>query len=160
MDVSGYNHSDKIRINRPAADVYAIVCDVTRVGDLSPVCKSAAWDDADGAGEKGSWFSGHNVAGEFSWDTRCKVVVPGREFTFVNFGPNGDLELVRWSYAFEEDGDGTTVTESWQVLPEYPDFLTAVNKNYDVKGRLEGAARTTPEEIKATLANLKRLAEA
>jgi Polyketide cyclase / dehydrase and lipid transport len=162
MDVSGYNHSDRIRINRLAADVYALVSDVTGVGSLSPVCKSAAWDDAAEAGQQGAWFTGHNVAGKFSWDTRCKVVVsdPGREFTFVNFGPNGDLELVRWSYAFEEEADGTTVTESWQVLPAYPEFLTASNKNFDVKARLEGAARSTPEEIKATLANLKRIAEA
>jgi hypothetical protein len=32
MDVSGYNHSDSITINRSPEDVYAIVSDVTRDG--------------------------------------------------------------------------------------------------------------------------------
>ena len=44
------------------------------------------------AAVEGAWFTGHNVLGNFSWDTHCKVVAaePGREFTFINYGPNGD----------------------------------------------------------------------
>ena len=162
MDVSAYTHSDTIMINRPPGDVYAIVCDVTRVGELSPVCQSATWDDGAQAGTVGAWFTGHNVVGESSWDTRCKVVAsdPGREFTFVNFGSTTDLELVRWRYTFEAQADGTTVTESWQVLPAYPGFLTARDETVDVKARLDGAAQRTRDGIKETLANLKRVAEA
>jgi hypothetical protein len=161
MDVSDYHHADSITIKCPPADVYAIVSDVTRVGELSPVCEAAAWKDAAQAGEEGAWFTGHNVAGAFSWDTHCKVVAatPGREFTFVNHGPKGDAELVRWGYTFEEEGDDTKVTETWRVLPAYPEFVLAMAPDADVKARLDGMARTARDGIAATLANLKRLAE-
>jgi Polyketide cyclase / dehydrase and lipid transport len=161
MDVSSYNHSETMRINRSPADLYAIVSDVTRVGDLSPVCQSGTWDDAARAGETGAWFTGHNAIGDFSWDTRCRVVVsdPAREFSFVNLGPDGDAELVRWGYTFQKDGDGTNVTESWQVLPAYPDFVSAGDPNFDVEARIDGMAQMARDGITATLANLKRIAE-
>ena len=162
MDVSGYNHSDSITISRPPEDVYAIVSDVTRMGEVSPVCRSGAWDDPDERGKKGAWFTGHNAIGEFTWDTHCKVVAaePGREFTFINHGPNGDAELVRWGYTFEPEGNSTKVTESWQVLPAYPDFVMAGDPKLDVKARVEGMAQMAQDGIKDTLANLKRVAEA
>ena len=162
MDVSGYNHSDSITINRPPEDVYAIVSDVTRIGELSPVCASASWDDPAEAGRAGAWFTGHNAIGEeITWDTHCSVVTaePGREFTFINHGREGDAELVRWGYTFEPQGDGTKVTESWQVLPAYPGFVSAGDPNLDVKTRIDGMAQMARDGIKETLANLKRVAE-
>jgi carbon monoxide dehydrogenase subunit G len=162
MDVSQYHHSGSISIDRPPADVYAIVSDVTRTGDLSPVCQSCAWDDTAQAGRPGAWFTGHNVIGDVSWDTHCQVSVaePGREFAFVNHGPNGDAELVRWGYALEPDGAGTKATESWQVLPAYPTFVQSGNPDMDVTQRIEGMAQMARDGIKDTLANLKRVAEA
>jgi len=161
MDVSGYNHSDSITIAAPPADVYAIVSDVTRIGELSPVCKSAAWDDAGQAGEVGAWFTGHNVVDDFSWDTHCKIVAatPGREFTWINHGPSGDVELVRWGYTFAPDGDDTTVTETWQVMPAYPQFVGARNPDMDVKARIDGMQEMAREGITTTLGNLKKIAE-
>jgi hypothetical protein len=41
MDVSGYHHSDSITIAAPPAEVYAIVSDVTRIGDLGRPAKTA-----------------------------------------------------------------------------------------------------------------------
>jgi ligand-binding SRPBCC domain-containing protein len=162
MDVSGYHHTDSITIDRPPAEVYAIVSDVTRIGELSPVCKGGSWDDASQAGTKGAWFTGHNAIGDdISWDTHCEVVAaePGREFAFVNHGPTGDLELVRWGYTFEPAGDGTTVTESWQVLPSYPDMVSGGDPSVDVAARIDGMAQMARDGMKETLANLKRVAE-
>jgi carbon monoxide dehydrogenase subunit G len=164
MDVSGYHHTDSITINRPPEAVYAIVCDVTRVGELSPVCASATWDDPSQAGTDGAWFTGHNVIGDdISSDTHCRVAVakPGREFAFINHGRDGANELVRWGYTFEPDGDGTKVTESWQVLPAYPDMVrdAAGDPNVDVKPRIDGMAQMARDGMKDTLANLKRVAE-
>lgn len=162
MDVSGYQYSDSIRIGRSAAEVYAMVSDVARMGELSPVCTSCTWDDASQARKEGAWFTGHNAIGTFTWDTHCKVVsaVPGRDFTFVNYGPPGKVELVRWGYAFEDHGGETTVTESWRVLPAYPDYVTADDPSADVATRLDGMATMAREGIRDTLANLKRVAEA
>jgi hypothetical protein len=161
MDVSGYHHADSVTVDRPAAEVYAIVSDIGRIGELSPVCKSCQWDDADAAGKPGAWFTGHNVIGDFSWDTHCRVVsaLPGREFAYVNCGPDGDRDLVRWGYTFEDDGDGSMVTESWQVLPAYPDFVRAGDPDLDVRARIDGMAQMARDGIRETLANLKRIAE-
>jgi hypothetical protein len=161
MDVSGFRHTDSISIDRPRTDVYAIVSDVTRIGELSPVCKSGTWDDPAQTGKEGAWFTGHNAIGEFTWDTHCKVLAaePGREFSFINYGPSGDVELVKWGYAFEPEGDGSKVTESWQVLPAYPDFVRTANPDLDVKARIEGMAQMARDGIRDTLAKLKRVAE-
>ncbi len=161
MDVSSYKLSETVGIECPSADLYGIVSDITRVGELSPVCRSGSWDDAAQAGRAGAWFTGHNAIGDVSWDTRCRVVVaePGREFSFVNLGPEGDAELVRWGFVFDESGDGTDVTESWQVLPAYPDFVRAGDESLDVKARIDGMAQMAQDGITATLANLKRIAE-
>jgi hypothetical protein len=162
MDVSGYKHSDSITINGSPEQVYAIVSDVTRIGELSPVCQSGAWDDPAQAGKEGAWFTGHNAIGDYTWDTHCKVVAakPAREFAFINHGPNGDVELVRWGYTLEPQGDATLVTEAWQVLPAYPGFVSAGDPNLDVEARIEGMAQLARDGIKDTLGNLKRVAEA
>src|SRR5947209_6236281 len=112
MDVSGYHHSASISVAAPPERVYEIISDVTRIGELSPVCKAGAWDDPGQPGKQGAWFTGHNVINDFTWDTRCKVVVatPGREFAWINHGPNGEAELVRWGFALEPDGGKTEVT--------------------------------------------------
>jgi carbon monoxide dehydrogenase subunit G len=161
MDLSSYRHSGSISISKPPEAVYAIISDVTRIGELSPVCKSGAWDDGAQAGKEGAWFTGHNVLGSRTWDTHCKVVAaaPGREFTFVNHGPGQTTELVRWGYTFEPEGNGTKVTETWQVLPAYPDFVTSADPNADVKARIDGMAKLAQDGIQETLANLKRIAE-
>jgi hypothetical protein len=161
MDVSGYRHSDSIVVDRPPGEVYAIVSDVTRIGELSPVCAGATWSDPDRTAVEGSWFTGHNAIGDVSWDTHCKVVTAdaGREFAFVNHGPSGDTELVRWGYRFEAEGDGTRVTETWELLPAYPDFVRGGNPDMDVEARLDGMAQLARDGIRDTLANLKRVAE-
>jgi len=161
MDVSGYQHSDSVTVGRDPGSVYAIISDVSRIGELSPVCKSGAWEDDAQAGKEGAWFTGHNVLGSYTWDTHCKVVAatPGREFTFVNYGPGRESGLVRWGYAFEPDGAGTRVTETWQLLPAYVDFVTSGDPKADVKARLDGMAQMARDGIKETLANLKLVAE-
>jgi hypothetical protein len=138
-----------------------MVSDVTRMGELSPVCTSCTWDDESEAGSEGSWFTGHNAIGDITWSTRCQVVaaVPGRDFAFVNHGPEGKAELVRWGYAFEDDEGGTTVTESWQVLPAYPEFVLGHSPDADVAARLDGMAALARDGIRDSLANLKRIAE-
>jgi Polyketide cyclase / dehydrase and lipid transport len=161
MDAAGYQYAESIRIDRPPAEVYDIVTTIDRHGDLSPVCHSGTWDDADHAGREGAWFTGHNAVGDVRWDTRCQVAVArsGREFTFINHGPDGDHELVRWGYTFEATGGGTEVTESWQVLPAYPEFVRNGDDTIDVKARIDGMARMAKDGIHQTLANLKMVAE-
>ncbi len=156
MDLSKYHHTDSVTVNAAPEAVYALVADVTRIGEFSPVTKSATWT------EEGSTFTGDNVTPEMSWTTHCRVDVaePGKEFTFTNCGMDGNSELVQWSYAFAGEGDGTVVTEQWQVLPGYGEFMHSVAPDMDVEAYLDGVVDKTHAGMAETLANLKATAEA
>jgi hypothetical protein len=156
MDLTPYRHSESVTVAAAPDAVYDLVADVTRMGEWSPVCKEAAWTD-----DSRQWFTGTNTIPERSWTTTCRVDVaePGKEFTFVNCGMAGDADLVRWSYTFAPVGDGTEVTESWEVLPAYADFMGRVAPGMDVVAYLDGVKPATQEGMRATLANLKAGAE-
>lgn len=116
--------SDSVRIAAPPDAVYALVSDVTRIGEWSPVCKACWWDEPSAGATVGAWFTGRNetaagrseatgevvpegrseATGEIvparTWETRSQVVVaePGREFAWeVNNG------WVRWGFTVEPD---------------------------------------------------------
>jgi hypothetical protein len=157
MDLSPYQHTERIVVACSPEDAYAVVADVTRIGELSPVCSSGAWEDPATGAVAGAWFTGHNAIGDITWDTRCRVEAaePGAEFTFVNCGPEGTTELVRWGYAFRPVDGGTEVLESWQILPDYPAFVRGDDADMDVTPRLDGMAAMARDGMAATLAKLK-----
>ena len=118
MDTSSYRNEASIVIDREAGELYDLVSDVSRMGSWSPVCTGGAYD-ADG-----EWFTGTNVLGDETWETRCRVVVAerGREFAFINHGLKGKIEVVRWGFRFRPiDESSTEVTQTWDVLPGYVD---------------------------------------
>ena len=156
-DLSRFRHEHTVTIAAPPDAVYAVVADITRMGELSPVCTGGEWV------EEGRTFTGHNAIGEFTWSTRCRVEVaePGREFAFVNTGANGDVDLVRWGYRFDpvDGGAATEVTETWQVLPDYAGFVKGDDPELDVEARVEGMAVMAREGMAATLQRLKEIVE-
>lgn len=155
MDLTQYQHTETITIDRSPEDVYGLVSDVERMGEWSPVCTGGAWD------EDRSWFTGSNAIGEFTWDTRCRVEAaePGKEFTFVNCGAAGDVDLVRWSFTLRPADRGTEVTETWQVLPDYEDFVRGGDPEKDVTPQLEGMKTMAQTGMAETLAKMKATAE-
>ncbi len=142
-------------VARAPDEVYALVSDITRMGEWSPVCTGGSWKD-DGS------FVGTNENGELKWETHCRVDVaePGAEFTFVNTGFAGDLDLVRWSYTFAPAGAGCEVTERWEVLPAYPDFIEGLLGGMSASDYLDGVIEPTQSGMAETLAKVKAAAEA
>ena len=108
MQTPNLSFSASTRIDCPPGKLYAMVSDVTRMGEWSPVCKACWWDEGSGP-EVGAWFTGRNEIPERTWETRSQVIVaePGKEFAFMVGG-----NLVRWGYTLAPAGDGTEVTES------------------------------------------------
>jgi len=156
MDLSRYAHTESTTVAAPPDAVYDLVADVTRMGEWSPVCTKGEWaDDSQRA------FVGTNTTPERTWSTHCRVDVAerGREFTFTNRGPEGDAELVRWSYRFAPQDAGTVVTESWQVLDTYSEFIQKLAPGMDVVAYLDGVRGPTAQGMAMTLANLKAAAE-
>jgi hypothetical protein len=154
MQTLSLSFSASIRIACSPSELYAMVADVTRMGEWSPVCKACWWDEGAGP-EVGAWFTGRNETPERTWERRSQVVAaePGKEFAFVVGG-----NLVRWGYAFTPAGDGTEVTESWEVLPV---GVERFNERYGTTAReqLANRAEDARTGIPETLAALKRAAE-
>ena len=97
-------------------DVYALVADVTRTPEFSPEILKCTWLNGATGPAVGARFKARNkVPNRPPWNNKpvVTVVEPGREFAFARTEPFGGT--VAWSYRFEPDGDGTTVTESYTV---------------------------------------------
>jgi uncharacterized protein YndB with AHSA1/START domain len=110
-----------VHIAAPPEPIWELVSDVTKIGSYSPETFEAEWLDGATGPELGARFRGHvkrNGKGPTYWTT-CKVIAcePGREFAFgVVFG-SGDKTVNVWRYRLEPAGDGTDVTESFELTP-------------------------------------------
>jgi hypothetical protein len=156
MDLSKYTLTVSETVAASPEAVYDIISDVTRIGEFSPVTKSAEW-----LGDDRRAFAGTNQAGDHEWTTQCRVEVDerGREFGFVNQGQDGARDLVRWSYTFAPAGDGTEVAEHWQLLPAYLELFAGRMSEEETVTHLDGSIVRTRESMEATLAALKAAAE-
>ncbi|MDA2892718.1 SRPBCC family protein [Mycolicibacterium sp. BiH015] len=147
--------SESISVAVPPDELYAMVSDVTRMGEWSPICKACWWDEGQGP-EVGAWFTGRNELPERTWETRSQVVAadPGRKFAWeVNDG------WVYWGYTFEPDGEGTRLTESWEFLAK---GIEGFHERFGDAADAEIAKRSDAarDGIPATLAAIKKAAEA
>jgi hypothetical protein len=149
--------SGSVIVERSPEELYDMVSDVTRMGDWSPVCKACWWDEGDGP-RVGATFTGRNERPERTWETRSKVVAAdrGREFAWVVAEPPTGA---RWAYTFAAAGDGTDLTETWELPPEVSAFF---EKAFGDDAPKEIALRSDAAKngIEETLAAIKAAAEA
>lgn len=103
-------------IDAPPQVVYALVADVTRTPQFSPEVQRCTWLDGATGPAVGARFEAVNkVSRGPAWKNRPVVVAaqPGREFTFRRTEKfSGTLV---WRYQLQPDGDGTQLTESYEV---------------------------------------------
>jgi uncharacterized protein YndB with AHSA1/START domain len=133
----------KIHIQAPPEKVYALVSDVSRMGEWSPECISAEWVDGATGPAVGAKFKGRNKQGFVKWSTTPEVVAadPGREFSFKT-------KETTWRYRFRESSGGTDVTESFDV-PEYGRLMRIVAPVKKREPLLLEGMHTTLKRIKA-----------
>ena len=102
-------------------DVYAVVSDVTRIGERSPECHTADWLPGAPAGTVGAVFRGRNRASWAArWSRRCEVVAaePGRAFAFRTLPERLDpsrRDSTTWRYDLEPVDGGTRVRHSYEI---------------------------------------------
>lgn len=99
-------------VTAPPERVFALVSDITRMGEWSPEATGGVWKDAGGPAP-GARFVGRNRRGKRSWSTSCTVHAyePPRRFGFsVTSGP---LSVAAWDYTIEPTASGCRVTETW-----------------------------------------------
>jgi hypothetical protein len=100
-------------VNAPAEHAWALVSDVTRMGEWSPETTSAEWLGGATGPAEGAKFRGSNRNGKKSWKSVATVVdaVPGRAFAFRVKAMG--LDVAEWGYTFEPTPTGCVVTEHW-----------------------------------------------
>jgi hypothetical protein len=146
--------AETVHIDAPPEQVYALISDVTRIGEWSPETYRCRWIDAEGAAP-GARFKGYNRRGRARWSNTLVVVSaePGREFAFrrdvLTCG------VCDWTYRMvpAEQG-GTLLTERYEV--KKPDWritnwfngilLGVADRDEDLRAGM----RTTLARIKAT----------
>ncbi len=139
-------------IAAPADKVWALVADVSRMGEWSPENTGGTWRKGATGPALGAQFKGSNKNGVRRWSTTCTVVEcqPGKVFEFaVTSGPLG---VANWRYEFEDTETGCRVTESFR--DNRAQWFAAVAR---VMG--DHSAEHAEKEMAATLANLAAVAE-
>jgi uncharacterized protein YndB with AHSA1/START domain len=143
-----------LHVDAPAEKVWALVSDVTRIGEFSPETFEARWTRGSTGPEVGASFKGHvkrNGVGPTYWSpcqvTQCE---PFEVFEFA-VGTD-DLTLTTWGYRLEPDGEGTKVTEYFRIEP-----TLAMQIYWTVLGPLRG--RTNERGMRMTLARMKKVLE-
>lgn len=98
--------------------VWAVLADVTRVGEWSHECREAIWLGGGPAGPVvGARFRGRNRSGLVRWGRACEVTVadPPRCFTYRT-GGSWVGDCTEWAFELEPAGSGTRIVQSFRVL--------------------------------------------
>ncbi len=140
-----------VHIAAPPEKIWDLVSDVTKIGRYSPETFEAEWLDGATGPAVGARFRGHvkrNGKGPIYWTT-CTVMAsdPGREFAF-GVG-SADKPLNVWRYRLEPAGDGTDVTESFELAPTAPLRLYWTLFGWSRGRTNRNGMRTTLERVKA-----------
>lgn len=134
--------------------VWALIADVTRMGEWSPETTKCRWIGKVNGPQVGARFVGQNRNGKRRWATPCVVTEcsPGRAFSYrVNVGP---IQIATWTYGIEPTDGGCVVTESTLNLEN-----KVVAKMGDLLTNVKNRAEHNRANMEVTLARLAAAAE-
>lgn len=115
-------------IAAPAETVYDLVADVTRMGEWSPECVGCEWVDGGTSPVVGARFKGSSKRGWVRWSTTPRVVTADRPRAFGFVTTQRGHDETMWTYRFAPQGDGTIVTETFEMLADLPWYLRLVER--------------------------------
>jgi uncharacterized protein YndB with AHSA1/START domain len=140
----------------PAEKVWAMVSDLTRMGEWSPENTGSKWLKGATGPAVGVRFKGKNQQGWRRWSTAGKVIEcePGRKFAFDVFAAG--FNVARWTYRIEPTEGGCKVEETWEDKRSMG-VMNVIGHLASGVGDRESYNRQGMEE---TLANLAKAAEA
>jgi Polyketide cyclase / dehydrase and lipid transport len=145
-----------VHIRATPEQIWPLVSDVTNTKRFAAETFDARWLDGATGPAAGVRFKGHvkrNGWGPVYWSVATiDACEPGREFAFsVDLLPG--RPAIRWRYQFEPKGDGTDVTESFELRNDW--YLRLY---WLVLGWARG--KTNVENMRTTLERVKAAAEA
>ncbi len=140
-------------VDAPPPVVWALVTDITRMGEWSPENTGGRWAGGATGPAVGARFVGWNRHGALRWPTRCRVVecaAPHR-FSFAV-----SESRMTWGWRLEPDGTGTRLTQ-WRERPGRPNALVRALTASGLLGRDREGMMV--EGMHRTLAAVKAAAE-
>src|SRR3954447_7232541 len=142
-------------VDAPPDQVYALVADVTRTGEWSPVCWKVEWLEGATEARVCARFRGHNKLNGVRWSRDCEITVadPAQRFGFSTLFKG--RESTRWLYTLEAEDGGTRVTESYEVV-SIPLWVQLMRK---LPGAMAKSERDLRWNLEQSLARLKAQAE-
>ena len=110
--------------------VWAVLTDVTRVGEWSHECRGAEWLDGATAAAPGVRFRGRNRAGALvRWARVCviRAVDPPHEFVWETVGPPLLRDASLWRVRLDPVDGGTRICQEFRILsmPVWADRVVA-----------------------------------
>ena len=144
-------------INAPPEAVWALVADVTRIGEFSPECVGAEWVDGSSAPSVGATFAGTNHKGERDWTRPCTVTASDpHRFAYVvgdqfDGSPAGD-----WSFDIETTNEGSVLRQRFQHRPAGRSGIrTLADEGQDASALIAWRRTDLQQAMNATLAAMK-----
>ncbi len=140
-------------MDAPAADVWDLVSDVTRIGEFSPETFEARWTRGSTGPEVGASFKGHvkrNGVGPTYWSL-CQVTACEPEKVFEFSVGTDAIAVNNWGYRLEPKDGGTLVTEYFRLQPNLPMRLYWLVLGPLRRRTNQNGMRTTLERMKAVL---------
>jgi len=146
---------ESIDIDAPAARLYDMVSDLSRMGEWSPENQGGKWVGGATGAVEGARFKARNRRGWRRWSSVAHIVTanPPKEVAWESraFG----LRIALWRYRFEPNGKGgTTVTESTEDRRG-----SIMNVVGPVATGVRDRAGENKKNMRATLEQLKEAAE-
>jgi hypothetical protein len=133
-----------IEVDAAVQDVWAVVSDVTRVGEWSHECRSAEWTAEHRHAVVGARFRGGNRAGWLRWSRTCEIVAVAEPHELVWRTVPTWLypDSTEWRIGLQPSNRGTRITQTFRVLraPWMLDRLYArlIPTHQDRDGRIAG----------------------
>jgi hypothetical protein len=148
--------SGTVRIAASPETVYAMVSDLTRMGEWSPEATGGEWLGGATCAAVGAKFKGSNANGDKKWKAVSTITEASEPTRFAFMNGIGPLKTAEWRYEITpvDGGAACEVTESWQL--HAPGLIGAVGKF--ATGVADRPAHTQAM-IDTTLARLKESAE-
>ncbi len=156
-----FDLSTSTHVSATPEAVYALVHDITRMGEWSPENTGGEWTSGD-PGTVGARFHGHNSTPHRSWTTECEVVDarPGRRFAWSVLSPVDPADTSLWSFELSPDGAGTLLTQHYVMSRMRNGLRTLMSGMSDEQAEqflkerrhaLQDALRTTVEGIRKSV---------
>lgn len=140
--------------NATPEQVWAVISDVTRIGDWSHECRTAEWLGGATSAVPGARFRGGNSTGKMNWSRQNEIVVADAPhvLSWRTVPTRLYTDQTQWWITIESDGDATTIVQTFEVLKLNP----VMERLFHL---LIPAHRDRTEALRDDLRRLARVAE-